>query len=140
MLKIFLSGVLPLLALACLWFALMFLIGGLRMLRNRWRSLRNGLHAGGVVQRHHRQSGTSYIPVFTYTDSKGDEVDIMGAESFASEEEALQAKRPLVYAAERPDAPMACNAVSYICRPIFLLLVSGALFAATHYLLLIMPD
>ena len=140
MMKIFLSGVLPLLALACLWFALMFLVGGLRMLFNRWKNLCSGLHASGVVRRHHTQMGTSYIPVFTYTDSKGEEVDIMGSEAFTSEHEALQASRPLVYATERPDTAMARNAVSYICRPVFLLLVSGALFAATHYLLLIMPD
>ena len=140
MMKIFLSGVLPLLALACLWFALMFLIGGLRMLRNRWRSLRNGLHAGGVVQRHHTQSGTSYIPVFTYTDSKGDEVDIMGDECYPSEQAALQAKRPLVYAAERPDAPMARNAWCYIARPVMMLLAAVLLCAVSHYLLLIMAD
>lgn len=140
MLKIFMSGVLPLLALACLWFALMFLAGGLRMLLTRWRNLRYGLHAGGVVQRHHAQNGTSYIPVFPYTNSQGEEVDIMGSEAFPTEQEALQATRPLVYADERPDAAMARNAVCYICRPIFLLLVSGVLFAATHYLLLIMPD
>ena len=140
MLKIFLNCMLPLLALGCLWFALVCFVGGVRMLQHRLRLLVGGLHAGSVVHRHHREYGTLYIPVFTYTDCRGEEVDIMGDKLYATEQAALQARRPLVYAMERPDAPMARSSVSYIARPIFLLLASGFLCAATHYLLVIMPD
>lgn len=136
MMKIFLSCMLPLLALACMWFALVFLVGGLRMLRLRIRTLVSGLHAGSAL----RRSLVDYVPVFTYTDSRGDEVDIMGDECYPSEQAALQAKRPLVYAAERPDAPMARNAWCYIARPVMMLLAAVLLCAVSHYLLLIMAD
>ena len=140
MLKIFLNCMVPLVALACLWFALVLLVGGLRMLQHRFSCLVRGLHAGSVVRRHCGRAGMRFFPVFTYTDSKGEEIDILGSESFATELGALRARRPLVYATERPDAPMARSAVSYIARPLFMLLGSGFLFAATHYLLVIMPD
>lgn len=140
MLKIFLNCTVPVLALACLWFGLVFLVGGLRMLQHRLRCLIRGLHAGSAVRRHCGQSGMCYIPVFSYTDSKGEEMDIMGEMGYATEQEALKARRPLVYDAERPDAAMANSAVSYIARPLFFLLASGFLIAATHYLLLVMAD
>lgn len=80
------------------------------------------------------------MPVFTYTTSEGEEVDIPGNHEYTTGEEALQARRPLVYEHERPDAAMASNAMAYIMRPILLFLTAAVLAAASCYLLQVMPD
>lgn len=138
--KVFWGSVLPLAALACVWFAVLFFYRGLRMLVSRARLLRGGLHASSVLPRHHAEGITRYVPVFSYTTQSGEEVDIVGAEEYPSETAAMQAHRPLVYAAERADAAMAANKWSYLTRPVLMLAFSVVLVEAAHYLLLYMPD
>lgn len=138
--KVFWTSVLPLAALACVWFAVLFFYRGLRLLLLRVRFMRGGLHASGVLPRPHAESGTCYVPVFSYTTHSGDEVDILGCEEYPTEEAAMQARRPLVYAGERPDAAMAVNAASYLARPVLMIAASVVLVEAAHYLLLYMPD
>ncbi len=133
--KVFMSGVLPLAALCCLWFAVLFFCRGGRMLLSRGRAMVEGLHACSAVYRH-----GVYIPLFNYTSAKGDEVDILGDTEYPTEQEAMQARRPLVYESERPDAAVARNSVSYILRPVMLLLCSLLLLVVCHYLLVLMPD
>lgn len=138
--KVFWGSVLPLAALACVWFAVLFLYRGLRLLLSRVKSLRGGLHASSVLPRHHAEGSTGYVPVFSYTTHSGEEVDIVGAEEYPTETEAMQAHRPLVYAGERADAAMAANKWSYLARPVLMLAFSIVLVVAAHYLLLYMPD
>ena len=134
--KVFLSGVMPMAALACLWFAVVFLYRGLSMLVRRIRLHLTGLHASSVL----RRGENRFVPVFTYTGSMGEELDIMGCEEYASEQEALQARRPLVFESERPDAAMARNAFTYFGRPVVQLVLVAVLAGAAHYLLLYTPD
>ena len=136
MYKVFLSGVMPLAALACLWFAVVFLYRGLSMLVRRIRLHLTGLHASSVL----RRGENRFVPVFTYTGSRGEELDIMGDEEYATEQEALQARRPLVFESERPDSGMARNVFTYFGRPVVLLVLVAVLAGAAHYLLLYTPD
>lgn len=138
--KVFWSSVLPVVALACVWFAVLFACRGLRMLILRIRILRGGLHAGSALPRTHAGGGIRYVPVFFYTTRSGEEVDILGSEEFLTAADAMQARRALVYEAERPDAAMARNVVTFIARPLLLLVFSVAAVVASHYLLLYMPD
>ena len=136
MYKLFLSGVMPLAALVCLWFAVVCLYRGLSMLVRRIRLHLTGLHASSAL----RRGEGRYVPIFTYVGSRGEELDIMGREEYATEQEALQASRPLVFDAERPDAGMARNAFTYFARPVVLLVLVAVLAEAAHLLLLYTPD
>lgn len=138
--KVFWSAVLPLAALACVWFAVLFAYRGLRMLILRASALRGGLHASSALPRTHADGATRYVPVFSYTTHCGEEVDILGTEDFFTAEDAMRARRALVYEAERPDAAMAYNVFTFIARPLLLLAFSALLVVASHYLLLYMPD
>ena len=138
--KVFWSAVLPLAALACVWFAILFAYRGLRLLILRAGALRGGLHASSALPRTHADGSTRYVPVFSYTTHCGEEVDILGTEDFSTAEDAMRARRALVYEAERPDAAMAHNLFTFIARPLLLLAFSVLLVVASHYLLLYMPD
>ena len=138
--KVFWSSVLPLAALACVWFAVLFAYRGLRLLILRAGALRGGLHASSALPRTHADGSTRYVPVFSYTTHCGEEVDILGTEDFSTAEDAMRARRALVYEAERPDAAMAHNLFTFIARPLLLLAFSVLLVVASHYLLLYMPD
>ena len=138
--KVFWSAVLPLAALACVWFAVLFAYRGLRLLILRAGALRGGLHASSALPRTHADGSTRYVPVFSYTTHCGEEVDILGTEDFSTAEDAMRARRALVYEAERPDAAMAHNLFTFIARPLLLLAFSVLLVVASHYLLLYMPD
>lgn len=140
MFKMFFSAVLPLASLACLWFAVLFVYRGVRGLLLRGSAMLSGLHASSALCRHGENGSTRYVPVFTYTTSQGDEVDILGTDDFGTEAEAMQARRPLVYANERPDAAVARNAVFFIVVPCFYLLASVVLACVSHWLLGCMPD
>lgn len=138
--KVFWSSVLPLAALACVWFAVLFAYRGLRLLILRIGILRGGLHAGSALPRTHADGGTRYVPVFSYTTRCGEEVDILGSEEFFTAADAMKARRALVYEAERPDAAMAHNVLTFMARPLVLLAFSASLVVISHYLLLYMPD
>ena len=138
--KVFWSAVLPLAALACVWFAVLFAYRGLRLLILRSGALRGGLHASSALPRTQADGSTRYVPVFSYTTHCGEEVDILGTEDFSTAEDAMRARRALVYEAERPDAAMALNVFTFIARPLLLLAFSVMLVVASHYLLLYMPD
>lgn len=140
MYKVFLSGVLPLAALACLWFSLMFLFRGARGLLRRGRAYLQGLHASSALPRQDSQGNWRYVPLFVYTTSRGEEVDILGKRHFATADEALQARRPLVYANERPDAAVARSAALFLAVPLGYLLLAVLLAGAAHVLMLLMPD
>lgn len=140
MYKIFLGGVMPLAALACLWFSVLYLFRGVRGLLRRGRACLQGLHASSALPRHDAQGNLHYLPLFVYTSSRGEEVDILGREFFATADEALRARRPLVYADERPDAAVARSAASFLAVPLVHLLLAVLLAGATHVLLLYMPD
>lgn len=126
----------PLAALVCLWFAVVFLYRGLSMLVRRIRLHLTGLHASSAL----RRGEGRYVPIFTYVGSCGEELDIMGREEYATEQAALQARRPLVFDAERPDAGMARNAFTYFACPVVLLVLVAVLAEAAHLLLLYTPD
>ena len=113
MYKLFLSGVMPLAALVCLWFAVVCLYRGLSMLVRRIRLHLTGLHASSAL----RRGEGRYVSIFTYVGSRGEELDIMGREEYATEQAALQARRPLVFDAERPDSGMACCWCWWLCWP-----------------------
>ena len=138
--KVFWSAVLPLAALACVWFAVLFAYRGLRLLILRSGALRGGLHASSALPRTHADGSTRYVPVFSYTTHCGEEVDILGTEDFSTAADAMRARRALVYEAERPDAAMALNVFTFMARPLLLLVFSVLLVVASHYLLLYMPD
>ena len=138
--KVFWSAVLPLAALACVWFAVLFASRGLRLLILRAGALRGGLHASSALPRTQADGSNRYVPVFSYTTHCGEEVDILGTEDFSTAEDAMRARRALVYEAERPDAAMAHNLFTFIARPLLLLVFSVLLVVASHYLLLYMPD
>ena len=126
----------PLAALVCLWFAMVFLYRGLSMLVRRILLHLNGLHASSAL----RRGENRFVPIFTYIGSRGEELDIMGDEEYATEQDALQARRPLVYDAERPDSGMARNAFTYFARPVALLVLVAVLAEVAHLLLLYTPD
>lgn len=140
MYNVFFSAVMPLVSLGCFGLALFCVFRGLSQLVWRCRNLAVELHASSTVCRHTASGSCRYVPVFSYVDTRGDEVDIMGAEEYATQEEALQARRPLVYESERPDAPMALNPLTYVCRPLLFLLAAAGLLVACHFLLQYMPD
>ena len=140
MFKMFFSAVLPLASLACLWFAVLFVYRGLRGLLLRGGALVSGLHASSTLCRHGENGSTRYVPVFTYTTAHGDEVDILGAVDFRTEAEAMQARRPLVYSHERPDAAVARNAVAFMAVPFVYLLAAVVLACVSHWLLGCMPE
>lgn len=140
MLKIFLSGVLPLLALAGVWWSVICLYRGARMLLRRLGQWWCGLHAETTLRRHGAAGEVLYVPVFSYHDAQGNELNILGKRAFATEAEALQQRRPLVYAAERPDAAVAHNALTFLAKPLLILLWAVVLLALAHYILLYMPD
>lgn len=135
MYKVFLTGVMPIASLACFCGALLCMYRGGSQLVRRICLLCGGLHASGAVKR-----GAGYVPVFRYISKDGDEVDILGCCKYATEQEALQARRPLVFASERVDSAVARNAACYIARPLVLLLSAGVLAVLSHYLLVFMPD
>lgn len=135
MFKTFFTMLLPVAALACLCVAVALFYRGLRQLLRRAYEMCAGLHAASALKR-----GSGYVPVFSYTCSRGQEVDILGGVEYATEEAALSARRPLVYEAERPDAPMARNAFCYIAGPVWLIVVSAVLTAVSHYLLVLIPE
>ena len=139
-LKLFLEFTMPLASLVCLWFSVIFLYRGLRMLVRRICQWSQGLHASGVLCRQHDQGRCSYVPVFSYTCSQEQEVDILGSEEYESEAAALQARRGLVYESERPDAPMARNQFTYFTLPLFLLVQAVALSAVAYVLLIYSPS
>ena len=136
MYEVFLSGVMPPAAVVCLWVAVVFLYRGLSMMVRRIRLHLTGLHASSVLCRGENR----FVPVFTYTGNRGEELDIMGREEYATEQEALQSCRPLVFESERPDAAMARNAFTYFARPVVLLMLALVLAGAAHLLLLYTPD
>lgn len=135
MYRVFFSAVLPLVALACLLVAVVWFCRGLGLLVRRCRWLYTGLHASDVLQR-----AGGYVPVFSYTCCEGREVDILGETEFPTREAALQARRALVFAAERPDAHVGRNVTCYIGYPLVLLTGAVVLMAICHYLLVLMPD
>ena len=130
----------PLASLVSLWFSVIFLYRGLRMLFHRIIQWSQGLHASGVLCRQHSQGRCSYVPVFSYTCSQEQEVDILGAEEFESEAAALQARRGLVFESERPDAPMARNRFTYFSHPLLLLVLAVVLSAVAYILLIYSPS
>ena len=132
MYKMFFNAVLPLVALVCLGAAVSYFYRGLRLLLQRAYAMFTGLHAASVLPR-----GGGYVPVFSYICAQGQEVDILGEVEYDTKEAALNARRPLVYEMERPDAPMARNAFCYMARPVLMLAVSAVLAAASHYLLVL---
>lgn len=107
--------------------ALISALRGMRMLSKRYRMKHEGLHASCVVC-HKRMDGTaSYFPIFSYTGANGQLFDIMGEEPYESEEEALKAHRPPVYADERPDAAQELSSGLMFVRPVLLMLL-GCVF------------
>jgi len=140
MFNLFFSTMLPLAALLCVWFAVLYLIRGARSLVLRIRMLREGLHACSVMVSYNGDGEARFVPVFSYTTSRGDEVDILGDSEFASREEAMLARRPLVYADERPDSAMAKSAFFFVGEPALFILLAVVLTVLAHYLLLYMPD
>ena len=139
MYKVFLSCVLPLAALACLWFSVIFLFRGVRGLLRRGRAWLQGLHASSALPRQDPRGNWRYVPLFVYTTFRGEEVDILGKECFTTAEEALRARRPLVYANERPDAAVARSAACFLAVPVGYLFLAVLLAGAAHVLLLFMP-
>lgn len=128
--KMVFTAFVPLLALACMVVALLCLLRGVRMLVRHIYLLHSGLHASSTVHRQHADGSTRYLPVFSYTGKAGEEFDILGEQEYATEAEALKARRLPVYEAERPDAGVAANAFALILRPVLILLlgvVSGVL-------------
>lgn len=101
--------------------------------------LAQGLHASSVVPRLHQDGKPGFVPVFTYTGRHGEEFDIMGLQEYDSEESAWQARRPLVYTPERPDAGVARNAACFLLYPIGLLILASLFLYLSHYLLTIIP-
>lgn len=140
MFNLFFSTMLPLAALFCVWFAVLYLIRGARSLVLRVRMLREGLHACSVIVSHNGQGEERFVPVFSYMTERGDEVDILGNSEFASREEAMMARRPLVYADERPDSAVAKSAFFFVGKPALFILLAVVLTVLAHYLLLYMPD
>lgn len=140
MMKVFLSAALPLLALACVWWSVVCLYRGARMLFRRIGQWWCGLHAETALHRHGVSGEDLFVPVFSYHDAHGDEVNILGSKACTTEAQALQQTRPLVYADERPDAAVALNAFTFLIRPILILLWAVVLLALAHYILLYMPD
>lgn len=140
MFKLFFSTMLPLVALACVWFAVLYLYRGVRCLVLRVRLLRAGLHACGVIVSRNLHGDERFVPVFSYTTQRGDEVDILGDVEFSSREEAMKARRPLVYADERPDSSVGRSAVCYVGEPSLFILLAVVLIVLAHYILLHMPD
>lgn len=111
----------------CFGLALISALRGVRMLSKRYRMRHEGLHASCVV-RHHSMDGKShYFPVFSYTGANGQLFDIMGETPYDTEEEALQAHRPPVYADERPDAAQELSSAFMYVRPMLLMLL-GVVF------------
>lgn len=107
--------------------ALICILRGIRMLSKRYRMKHEGLHASCVVC-HQKMNGQSvYFPVFSYTGANGQLFDIMGEDPFDSEEEALKAHRPPVYADERPDAAQELSSGLMYARPVMLMLL-GCVF------------
>lgn len=133
--KMAFTAFVPLLALACLVVAILSLLRGVRMLVVHIQLLHSGLHASSTLPRVHADGTVRYIPVFSYTGKAGEEFDILGEQEYATEAEALKARRLPVYDAERPDAGVAANAFTLLMRPVLLLLLGCASGVLMLYLL-----
>ena len=113
-----------LLVYVCFAMGLGLFLRCVRMARKRFRMRHEGLHATSVLMRHKMNGEAYYLPVFSYSGAHGEVLDIMGEDTYATEEEALQARRPPVYSDERPDAGMERSVWSVLARPLFMLLCS----------------
>ncbi len=117
---------LPLLSTyVCFGMALGLFLRCIRMVKKRYTMRHEGLHASSAVLRHKMNGEAYYLPVFSYTGAHGEVLDIMGEEAYSSEEEALTAHRPPVYADERPDAAVERSSLFLFIRPLFMLLASA---------------
>lgn len=137
MFKLFFAFTLPLVALACLWYSVVFFFRGVRGGIRRGRAVLQGLHACGSLQRYNDKGEIRFVPVFSYTTARGDEVDILGKVDFATEAEALCARRPLVYEDERPDAAMARSAADFVATPLIHMAAAVILAALSQGIVLL---
>ncbi len=138
------SKILDLLPLVCTFVCFGLMIAsmgrGIIMLIVRARMLKDGLHASSAVCRHLPNGEACYLPVYSYTGENGELFDIMEETPFSSEEEALQARRPLVYTQERPDAAVSRGPLFLFLRPMVFLLLSGVFAWGTCYAISFIPD
>lgn len=111
----------------CFGLSMICALRGLRMFTKRYRMQHEGLHASSVMCHRTMEGKCMYYPVFAYTGANGQLFDIMGEKAFDTEEEALQAHRPPVYADERPDAAQEVSIFFLYVRPALLLML-GVLF------------
>lgn len=118
---------------------LISVLRGLRMFTKRYQMQHAGLHASCVVCHHTMEGKALYYPVFSYTGANGKLFDIMGETPYATEEEALQAHRPPVYADERPDAAQELGSSLMYVRPILLLLLGGAFLGGMVFAMSLLP-
>ena len=123
----------------CFGLFLISLLRGLRMLSKRYQMQHAGLHASCVVCHHTMEGKPLYYPVFSYTGSNGQLFDIMGETPYATEEEALQAHRPPVYADERPDAAQELSSGLLYVRPLLLMLLGCAFLGGMVFAMSLLP-
>ena len=119
--------------------SLICILRGIRMLTKRYRMRHEGLHASSALLRHKMNGEAYYLPVFSYFGRNGEVFDIMGEERYATEAEALKARRPPVFADERPDAGIEVCSALMLVRPALLMLLGGCLLAAMVYSMSLLP-
>ncbi len=123
----------------CFGLALVSALRGLRMLGKRYQMKHAGLHASSAVCHRTMEGKCLYYPVFSYTGANGQLYDIMGETPYASEEEALQAHRPPVYADERPDAAQELSSGLLYVRPVLLMLLGCVFLGGMVFAMSLLP-
>ncbi len=123
----------------CFGMSLVCVLRGMRMFTKRYQMQHEGLHASSAVKRHDVNGAEVYYPVFAYTGADGQLFDIMGEEAFSSEQEALLAHRPPVYADERPDAAQERSCLVLFMRPLGMLILGLAFLGGMVLAISLLP-
>lgn len=124
----------------CFGLSIVCFVKGLTQLVARYRLLKSGLHASSTLCRHQIAGEDTYLPVYSYTGENGEQFDLLDETAYKTEQEALGAHRPLVYADERPDAAVSRGPLFLFIRPVCTLILSGVFAWGMYYAICSLPD